>query len=124
MRRMSARRARSDDTPAPTNETFERLAGLLMLTQPGTATGSMFGHRTLTVAGKAFCVEHQHDVVFKLTGEDHADALELQGARLFDPSGKGRPMREWVQVPTPIDEDDAQGLALAACEYVRTLTAG
>jgi len=38
-------------------------------------------------------------MVFKLTGEFHQDALSLDGAELFDPSGKNRPMKEWVQVP-------------------------
>ena len=30
---------------------------------------------------------------------DHMNATSLNGARLFDPSGKVRAMREWVQVP-------------------------
>lgn len=38
-------------------------------------------------------------MVFKLTGHVHKEALSLDGAKLFDPSGKGRPMKEWVQVP-------------------------
>jgi hypothetical protein len=39
-------------------------------------------------------------MVFKLTDPDvHARALELDGAHLFDPGGKGRPFKEWVVVP-------------------------
>ena len=38
-------------------------------------------------------------MVFKLSGDAHAEALSLKGAMLFDPSHKGRPMKEWVQVP-------------------------
>ena len=38
-------------------------------------------------------------MVFKLNGEVHNDALQLERSKLFDPSGKNRPMREWVQVP-------------------------
>ena len=38
-------------------------------------------------------------MVFKLTGTDHTQALALEGAHLFDPSGKGRAMKEWVQAP-------------------------
>jgi hypothetical protein len=37
-------------------------------------------------------------MVFKLTGAEHASALALSGARLFDPMG-GRPMKQWVEVP-------------------------
>jgi hypothetical protein len=45
-------------------------------------------------------VRDEDAVVFKLedTGEREA-ALALEGAHLFDPSGKGRPFREWVVVP-------------------------
>lgn len=39
-------------------------------------------------------------MVFKLPDADQRDAaLALQGAQLFDPSGQGRPFKEWVQVP-------------------------
>jgi hypothetical protein len=39
-------------------------------------------------------------MVFKLPDDaEHEKALGLDGARLFDPSGKGRPFKEWVQVP-------------------------
>lgn len=38
-------------------------------------------------------------MVFKLTGGIHQEALSLDGSQLFDPSGKKRRMKEWVQVP-------------------------
>lgn len=38
-------------------------------------------------------------MVFKLGSPKHAEALALPGALLFDPSGRGRPMKEWVVVP-------------------------
>jgi hypothetical protein len=39
-------------------------------------------------------------MVFKLPDPDaHARALALDGAHLFDPSGAGRPFKEWVVVP-------------------------
>ncbi|HUQ23993.1 MAG TPA: hypothetical protein VM049_13400 [Gaiellaceae bacterium] len=39
-------------------------------------------------------------MVFKLPDADaHARALALEGAHLFDPSGKGQPFKEWVVVP-------------------------
>lgn len=38
-------------------------------------------------------------MVFKLSNGVHQEALSLDGAELFDPSGKGRPMKEWIQVP-------------------------
>lgn len=38
-------------------------------------------------------------MAFKLTGEAHAEALRVEGAHLFDPRGKGQPMKAWVQIP-------------------------
>ncbi|MDQ2982742.1 MAG: hypothetical protein M3R70_02285 [Actinomycetota bacterium] len=39
-------------------------------------------------------------MTFKLTDErEREGALALEGAHLFDPSGKGRPFKEWVVVP-------------------------
>ena len=63
------------------------------------ASGKMFGMPTLTTGGKAFAGLFKDRMVFKLRGKDHARALALSGSRLFDPSGRGRPMKEWVEVP-------------------------
>ncbi len=59
----------------------------------------MFGKPCYKVRGKAFVCFFQDEMVFKLSGEDHSKALGLDGSKLFDPSGKGRAMKEWVQVP-------------------------
>jgi hypothetical protein len=65
----------------------------------GATAGKMMGMPTLYLGGKAFAGLYGDAMVFKLTGSDHAAALALVGARLFDPSGVGRPMKAWVQVP-------------------------
>ena len=83
----------------------------------------MFGSRALKVLGKLFCVVHSDGIVCKLDGDDHAEALAIEGAHLFDPSGKGRPMREWVHIPAGREIDEYESFALAACEYVRSLVA-
>ncbi|MGJ8528388.1 hypothetical protein [Maritalea sp.] len=77
----------------------------------------MFGKKCFKVGGKAFTSFFQDCMVFKLTGEHHSAALEIEGATLFDPSGKGRPMKEWVQVPFEA-HDQWAGLADAARIYV------
>ena len=64
-----------------------------------TQESQLFGKPCFKINGKAFVCFFQDAMVFKLSGELHADALSHDGAQLFDPSGKGRPMREWVQVP-------------------------
>ena len=48
---------------------------------------------------KAFICFFQNEMVFKLTGDLHEEALSLNGSQLFDPSLKKRAMKEWVQVP-------------------------
>lgn len=59
-------------------------------------------------------------MVFKLRDEAHSEALSLDGARLFDPSGKGRPMKEWVQLPYDY-ADQWQRFSIEAMDYVATL---
>src|SRR3954465_3415152 len=59
----------------------------------------MFGKPCFKINGKAFICFFQNEMVFKLTGDVHKEALSLDGSQLFDPSGKGRAMKEWVQVP-------------------------
>ncbi|WP_411285412.1 hypothetical protein [Lapillicoccus sp.] len=48
--------------------------------------------------GKTFAGLYGEDMVFKLNGDAHAEALALAGAHLFEPMA-GRPMKQWVEVP-------------------------
>lgn len=83
----------------------------------GAEQSQMFGKPCFKIGGKAFVAFFQDAMVFKLTADDHANALALDGAILFDPSGKGRAMREWVQVPHA-HKDLWPQLAVAASAYV------
>ncbi|AEV32015.1 hypothetical protein Oweho_1005 [Owenweeksia hongkongensis DSM 17368] len=77
----------------------------------------MFGKPCYKVNKKAFACFFQNAMVFKLTDEAHKKALSLDGSQLFDPSGKGRAMKEWVQVPFDYKEQ-WKGFAEKALEYV------
>ena len=77
----------------------------------------MFGKACLKIHGKAFVAQHKEVVVFKLTGPQHAQAIALAGANLWDPSGKGRPMREWIALPAA-QSRHFDSFASAAMEYV------
>ncbi len=79
--------------------------------------GQMFGKLCLKVNGKAFLAQHKDAVIFKLTDPHHAKALALSSANLWDPSGKGRAMKEWVAVPATEAKSYA-ALAKAALAYV------
>ena len=81
------------------------------------APGKWFGKTCLKVDGKVFAALWQGDLAFKLVGEAHAEALQVQGARPFDPRGKGYPMKEWVQITARHSETWSR-FAELACDYV------
>ena len=83
-------------TPAST-EAYDAIAGNLV--PLGVVSGKMMGMPTLYVDGRAFAGLYGSAMVFKLAGPEHEHALSLAGSGLFDPSGRGRPMKAWVQVP-------------------------
>jgi len=80
-------------------ELFGRLAA--DLAGAGAHAGAMFGKQALLVDGKAFACLKGDDLAFRLGAGStaHQTALGLPGAALFDPSGKGRPFKDWVAVP-------------------------
>lgn len=79
-------------------EAFDVLASLLLDEQ--VTEGKLFGHRCLKVTGKAFLVDFDGDLVFKLGRDAMAPLLETHADLAgFDPSGKGRPMKDWLQAP-------------------------
>lgn len=79
--------------------------------------GELFGKPCFKTQGKAFVCFFQNEMVFKLNGEAHMNAMSLEGAKLFDPSGKGRPMKEWVQLSV-LHKDQWREFAEAAKAYV------
>jgi len=79
----------------------------------------MFGKPCFKINGKAFVCFFQNEMVFKLTGDEHAAAIALKGAQLFDPSGKGRAMKEWVQLPYT-HKAKWETFAAAALKYVKS----
>ena len=83
--------------------------------------GQLFGKPCFKIGKKAYVCFFEDCMVFKLTGAEHAAALSLPQAKLFDPSHKGRPMKEWVQLPfTTVDE--WLHYANASAQYVGQLT--
>jgi hypothetical protein len=85
----------------PTDEGRARFDALAqeLLAERDVQRASMFGMPSLKRrGGKAFAGLYGDDMVFKLDGAAHAEALALEGAHLFEPMA-GRPMKAWVQVP-------------------------
>ncbi|MFL5752341.1 MAG: hypothetical protein ACJ76F_02965 [Bacteroidia bacterium] len=79
-------------------EDFEKIAADLGKKDKSIELSQMFGKPCIKVNGKAFACFFEDEMVFKLGGDHHKKALDLKGSKLFDPSGKGRAMKEWVQV--------------------------
>ena len=85
---------------------------------PDAIAGQLFGKPCFKINGKAFICFFREAMVFKLNGKHHKAALNMEGSVLFDPSGKGRPMKEWVQVPFT-HQDKWTDYARAALAYIR-----
>lgn len=84
----------------------------------GAEKSQLFGIPCFKINGKPFVSLFRNEMVFKLTGESLQEALSLDGARRFDPSGKNRLMKEWVQLPFDYVEQ-WETYAQAAYEYVK-----
>jgi hypothetical protein len=83
----------------------------------GAEQSQMFGKPCFKINGKAFMSFFGNEMVFKLAGDIHSEALSLDGSQMFDPSGKKRPMKEWVQVPYDY-KDTWTKFAKEAMKYV------
>jgi hypothetical protein len=97
-------------------EAYKALCLQLAATDQG-IEGQMFGKPCIKVGGKAAIAFHQEMIVFKLPSPVHEEAIAIEGARLWDPSGKGRAMKEWVQVPIA-GQGKFETFAEAAAQYV------
>jgi hypothetical protein len=80
-------------------ELFDELAE--ELAPLGAKKSKMFGMPCLKDPdGKAFIGLHSDELVVRLsrTSAEHAEALALSGAHLFEPMA-GRPMKDWICLP-------------------------
>ncbi len=88
------------DRPQPSADTMRRYEAVAAgLADRGVKASSMFGMPTLKVDGKAIGGLYGDAMTFKLDSDALGEALRLDGAHLFDPSGMGRPMKAWAVVP-------------------------
>lgn len=84
----------------------------------GVISGQMFGKPCLKANNKAFAAFFKGEMVFKLGQEEISQIRDkYSGAVNWDPSGKKRPMKDWLQVPAEFGEDWAS-LANQALDFV------
>ncbi len=94
---------------------YDEIADDLAARDPSVELSQMMGMPCIKAGGKMVIgYERSGEMVFKLSDPaEHEKALGLDGAKLFDPSGKDKPFREWVQVPF-VHESQWPGLAETA----------
>jgi hypothetical protein len=93
---------------------YDEIVDALTSWYPEVRASRIFGMPCLKRSGRVIAGFTRGAMVFKLTNpDDHARALALAGAHLFDPSGRDEPFRQWVVVP-PEHADDWDELAYTA----------
>ena len=96
----------------------ELLDDLKML---GVTRSNMFGKRGMMADGQVFARFLDDAMSFKLGADtkEHAEALALDGAELWDGHGDGHPFKGWVRIPE--SHEDAWGrFAEIALRQIRT----
>ena len=84
-----------------------------LLSDPRVTEASMFGMPTLKVGGKAFAGLWKKQLVVKIGQLRTQELLKTKAGRSFDPSGQGRPMKEWIAIKEPAAQARKKWLALA-----------
>jgi TfoX N-terminal domain len=98
------------------HEAFEQVLDELCA-DPNVEVTQMMGTRCAKLGGKIFCGLRRGELLVKLGRERVRELVAAERATPFDPSGKGRPMKDWCLVPEPAD--DWLALAEEAREVVR-----
>jgi TfoX/Sxy family transcriptional regulator of competence genes len=97
-----------------------------LLPDSGGQARTMFGCPCGFIGGNMFTGLFEDKLFVRLAEEDRAVLLAKEGAELFDPMG-GRPMREYVVVPSPWlegeSDDELRAWMAKAAGYARTLPA-
>jgi TfoX/Sxy family transcriptional regulator of competence genes len=75
-----------------------RVFGEMVQPLPGVAVRKMFGYPSAFFQGQMFAGLHQESMILRLSEEDRARFLTIEGASQFEPMA-GRPMREYVVIP-------------------------
>lgn len=84
----------------------------------GVSASQLFGKPSLKKNNAHFVCGFRDCLVVKIGREAIAEKRgEFEGAVLFDPSGKGRPMKDWLQVPRAY-QGEWLALAQQALEWV------
>jgi hypothetical protein len=84
-----------------------------LLSDPRVTEANMFGMPVLKIGGKAFAGLWEKQIVVKIGLPRTQELLKAKAGKPFDPSGRGRPMKEWVAIKEPASSAKKKWLALA-----------
>ncbi len=84
-----------------------------LLSDPRVTEASMFGMPTLKVGGKVFAGLWKKQLVVKIGVPRVQAMLKAKSGKQFDPSGMGRPMKEWIVIKEPESSAKKKWIALA-----------
>jgi hypothetical protein len=88
------------DATRPEQSRYDDIVDAITAWNPDCRSSQVFGMPCVKRSGRVVFGLSRTGMVFKLTDPaTHARALEVLGAHLFDPSGKGEVFRQWVVVP-------------------------
>jgi hypothetical protein len=96
----------------PDHKTYSAIVNEL-LTDPRVTEGNLFGVLVLKTGGKPFAGLYKKDLVVKLGVDRVQEMLKVKSGAHFDPSGAGRPMKEWIRIKEPASSAKKKWLALA-----------
>jgi hypothetical protein len=85
-------------------ESYRRLVESLLQSDPAVTEGQMMGMPALKRGSKMFGGLSGVDLVLRIGRERVTELIESGRAKAFDPSGRGRPMKDWAQIPEPDDD--------------------
>jgi hypothetical protein len=88
-----------------------------MLTDPRVTEAKMFGMPVLKVGGKVFAGLWKKQIAVKIGVERVQELLKAKAGKSFDPSGLGRPMKEWITIKEP--ETSAKTKWIASAEEAK-----
>ena len=96
----------------PDHTTYNAIVNAL-LADPRVTEGNLFGVPVLKINGKPFAGLYKKDFVVKLGSDRVQEMLRAKAGAPFDPSGAGRPMKEWIRIKEPASSAKKKWLALA-----------
>jgi TfoX/Sxy family transcriptional regulator of competence genes len=102
-RQGGATKRRMPEFSKPSQETVDAFSGAVERVQ-GVERKTMFGYPAVFLNGNMLASVFQDRIMIRLSERDRAQALLIEGARLFEPS-PGRAMREYVELPRSVVTD-------------------